>query len=323
MNDYSNFRKQVDMVQYSGKFHFAENLKQEGTNILVNGKESIDINEKTFNYRAIVRNAGVEHKQSVEDREMKFYKDYRINQGDYITYNDDIYLIIPAIDKDNPFFNTAKITRCQTTLNYKGLKNPIWFYGSNSSYGVKGVEETNTIDTIDGKIYCLVQDNKDTQKIYIGMRFVLKNNKNQIYKCIKTENILTDKCREIVLEKDVYDEKDDLINNIAYNPELDKISGDVEVTKDNYAIKGLNGSYNIRKLGQNTFTIYNNDEVDTDSWQINIENNNLGVNDYTIIETTNNSITIKNNIGYSKETLTINFIKDNIKLSIEVKFILR
>ena len=322
MNDYSNFRKQVDMIDYSGKFHFAENLKQEGTDILVNGKGSITINDKTFNYRAIVRNAGVEHKQSVEDREIKFYKDYGIKQGDYITYNDDIYLIIPAIDKDNPFFNTAKMTRCQTKLNYKGLKNPIWFYGSNSSYGVKGVEETNTINIIDGKIYCLVQDNEATQKIYIGMRFILRHSKNQIYKCIKTENVLTDNCREIVLEKDVYNDNDDLENNIAYNPELDNIVEDNEIIKDNYSIKGLNNSYSIRKLGQNTFTIYNNEEVDTDSWKIDIDSN-LSINDYTIIEKTNNSITIKNNIGYSKETLTINFIKDDIKLSIEVKFILR
>lgn len=323
MNDFSNFRKQVDMVDYSGKFHFAENLRQEGINIKVNGKENIIIDNELIPYKAIVRNAGVEYKQSVEDRSMKFYKYYGIKQGDYITYNDDIYLIIPAIDKDNPFFNTAKMTRCQTTLNYKGLANPIWFYGSNSSYGVKGVEETNTINIIDGKLCCLVQDNKDTRRIYLGMRFVLRNDKDQIYKCIKNENILIGNCREVILEKDAYNDKDDLESNIAYNPELDNILEEPEIVKGNCSIKSINGNYNIRKLGQNTFTIYNNEEVDTDIWEINIKTNNLTSNDYSVIEKTNNSITIKNNVGYSKEPLIINFIKDDISLSVEVKLILR
>ncbi|MFQ9545769.1 MAG: hypothetical protein ACLR02_12175 [Clostridium sp.] len=137
------------------------------------------------------------------------------------------------------------------------------------------------------------------------------------------KTVTTGDCRTIVLEKDLYNDKDDLVNNIAYNPELDKVLGDTEVSKNEYSIKSLNGNYSIRKLGQNTFTIYNKEEIESDTWQIEVVSNKLSSNDYSIIETTNNSITIKNNIGYSKETLTINFIKKDIKLSIEVKFILR
>jgi len=125
MKDYSNYKKhvQIDMKDYSGKFHFNEQLKQEGTDIKINGKSTQLINGEEKVIRAIVRNSGVENKEANEERSIMIGKEYAYKYGDYVEYLEDIYLTNVSVDKDNPFFNTAKMKRTNHLFKwiYKGV----------------------------------------------------------------------------------------------------------------------------------------------------------------------------------------------------------
>jgi hypothetical protein len=95
MKNYSNYKKhiEVDMVKYSGDFHFKEQLKQEGTDIKINEKSTQLIDSVDTNIRAIVRNSGVENKEANEERSIMIGKeyDYKVhshnNQTNWYTYS--------------------------------------------------------------------------------------------------------------------------------------------------------------------------------------------------------------------------------------------
>ena len=102
-----------------------------------------------------------------------YFRPYTIiNKGEYIVYDNNHFLVYEF--NRNSIFPKADVYLCNNYLNYKGLKNFIYGFSSDTSYGVKGVEETTTIDTIDGKLLFYAPNNKETELIYIGMRFILR-----------------------------------------------------------------------------------------------------------------------------------------------------
>lgn len=322
MNDYSNFRKEPDMIKYSGEFHVENQFLQEGQYFKVNGNESIFIDDREVKYYGIIRNTGVEHKEGLEVRLLDFKKELNIKQGDYITWGGYNWLIIPMIDHDNPFMDSTSMTLCNNSLNYAGLKHPIPCWCNNSSYGVKGVIETNYMGQIDGKILAYAQDCPETRAIHIDMRFIFDHDPNQVYKVIKTETVTTGRARQIVLTKDDYDAiNDDLVNNIAYNS-INNNKHNV-IKENNYTIKSSINKFAIRKLSKTTFSVYNDDQLDGGIWDIIIDKGSLSDEDFEIVEKTKNSITIKNNLGYSDYVLNLKFSNGATVLDVPVQLVFK
>ena len=117
-----------------------------------------------------------------------------------------------------------------------------------------------------------------------------------------------------------------------YNNVISKITINViAVPIQNYKVIAQNTGttdkpYRIRKLANNTFTIVNKDGTDPkETFNIIIDYNNVAESSITILNTTSNSITIKNNIGYAENPLILNFKTpdNNIAASINVYLVVK
>ncbi|NRU52561.1 Ig-like domain-containing protein [Clostridium beijerinckii] len=218
MKNYQNYKKhvQVDMVKYSGTFHFNEQLKQEGTDIKINGKSSQVLDDIETTIRAIVRNHGNEFNESKEERSIMIDKKYEFKAGDYVEYLGDIYLTNNSIDKDNPFFNTAKMTRCNYVLKWmdEGVlkeQSCIVYNNTKNTGGTKTL--TSGLTEIDAMVNINIQNNEDTRKINYGKRLYTMKNAWQV---TLIDNITTENTFSWTLGKDsLNSEIDDIVNGIC------------------------------------------------------------------------------------------------------------
>jgi hypothetical protein len=178
MKDFSNYKKhvQIDMKDYSGKFHFNEQLKQEGTDIEINEKSSQTIDNVDTVIRAIVRNHGNEYNESKEERSVMIDKKYDYKTGDYVEYLGDIYLTNTFVDKDNPFFNTAKTTRCNYILKWMidGVLYEMPAIVTNNTKYTLGIKNlTSGFTEADGMFGAIVGYNDIAKNIPLGKRFIV------------------------------------------------------------------------------------------------------------------------------------------------------
>ena len=181
MRDFKNYKKhvEVDMVKYSGTFHFNQQLKQEGSLIKINEQENQLIDNVFTPIKAIVRNTGVENKEGNEERSIIIGKEYEYKAGDYVEYLGDTYITTTCIDKDNPFFNTAKMKRCNFLLKwmYKGeLYDTLSIVTNATKYttGTKALASAGIVE-IDARFSVDIPYNEKTKTISIGTRFIINN----------------------------------------------------------------------------------------------------------------------------------------------------
>jgi uncharacterized protein YjdB len=218
MKDYTNYRSytNVDMVDFSGNFHFNEQLKQEGTDIKINNESTQLIDDIETPIRAIIRNHGNEYSELKEERSIMIDKKYNYKAGDYIVYLDDTYLTNNSIDKDNPFFNTAKMTRCNYILKWmddEGLHEQPCMVINNTKYtgGIKNL--TSGITEVDAMVNITIQNNENTNKIGYGKRLYTMKNAWQV---TLIDDITTENTLSWTLGKDsLSTEVDDIINGIC------------------------------------------------------------------------------------------------------------
>jgi uncharacterized protein YjdB len=179
MKDYSNYRKyiNVDMISYSGNFHFNEQLKQEGTNIKINEQSTQNIDNIDTVIRAIIRNTGIENKEATEERSIMIGKEYNYKIGDYVEYLNDIYMTTTLVDKDNPFFNTSKMKRCNHLLKwvYKGKLYQSPSIVTNATKYTTGIEASGLIVEVDARYTIDIPYSEETKTIQLGCRFIINN----------------------------------------------------------------------------------------------------------------------------------------------------
>lgn len=260
--------------------------------------------------------------RSIIEKHIYLLPDTVVDLGNYIKYKDRTYIVYEF--EDNILSPMARCYLCNNTINSSIFKEPIPAYCTNSTYGDKGVIETTYINEIDGKILLYIQNNKETKSIPLDMRFIFDNDKNQVYKVVKTETVTTGNLRKIVVAKDDYSEKDDLANNIAYNRFLDN-SIKEDGTQD-FNIISTNGQSLIRKYATNKFTIVNKDgKTTSDKWGISLDYNGNDTNSITIKSQTDNSIELINNIGYSDKQIKITFENAVLskKYTLDIKLVVK
>lgn len=217
MKDFSNYKKhvEIDMKSYSGNFHFNEQLKQEGTNIKINDKSTQLIDGVEENIKAIVRNHGNEFNESKEERSIMIDKKYNYKSGDYIEYLGDIYLTNNSIDKDNPFFNTAKMTKCNYILKWVdegALYEQPCIVINNTKY-TGGTKVQNGFTEVSAMVNIVIQSNENTKKISYGKRLYTMKNAWQV---TLIDNITTENTLSWTLGKDsLNSEIDDIENGIC------------------------------------------------------------------------------------------------------------
>ena len=217
MKDFSNYKKhvEVDMVKYSGTFHFNEQLRQEVSFIKINDNSTQLIDGIETGIRAIVRNHGNEYNESKEERSIMIDKKYAFKSGDYVEYLGDIYLTNNCIDKDNPFFNTAKMTRCNYILKWMhdGISHEQPCIVINNTKYTGGTKVQNGFTEVSAMVNIVIQNNENTKKISYGKRLYTMKNAWQV---TLIDNITTENTLSWTLGKDsLNSEIDDIENGIC------------------------------------------------------------------------------------------------------------
>ena len=267
MKDYSNYKKEVDMVNFSGNWHFQQQLKQEGSNFKLEGNSSQLIDGIEVPYRAIIRRHGQDHKEGLEERMLEFDKRFNIHKGSYVEYNDENYMIYSHVDKDNPIFNDAMMIMCNQKATWKGLNKYIPCVLNNSSYGSKG--ETHNIEQLsdfDARAVILIGISEDTiqntNQIRNGMRFIFNHSKDDIYEITKKTtayNSLDGKgYMELTCKYVKWVQEDDFENNIAFNSFLeDNVNPSVDITivGEEYVLINNSETYAITNATNVTFSL--------------------------------------------------------------------
>lgn len=257
--------------------------------------------------------------RTTKERYFIFRPDTKIDVGSIVEYDNYKYVLMEV--EENLLSPRAKGLNCNQTLNWKGLKEPIPCYADNSSYGVKGVIETNYMNLYDGKILFYTQLNEDTRKIRQDMRFLFNNDKNSVYEVVDINTVVTGNVLRIVMNKSEFIEgRDDVENNIAYNEWLD-VETPTEPTQGTYGIKSSTGIMDINRWNTNTFTVLNELGIDDNgTWNISVDYGTTPSGYITIKEQGNNYIKITNN-GYSGYEIGLTFDNGVISITQQVRLV--
>ena len=269
--------------------------------------------------------------------------DFIVESGDYIKYDDNRYFLVNQVE-ENDLVPFSSCFFCNQTINAKGFPYPMPCYADDSSYGQKGVIDTNYNTSIDGQIMLKTQDNKYTKAIPLGYRLMFDNDKNQVYTVTKNETVTTKNVRRIMIKKaettsgtTAIDERDDIANNIAWNdkvldfgdeptpPPTPTTDYHLTATKNYWHNKYTPEGYDISISKRGITKIYvvdkDDNDVPSEVWTIthNIDEVNAKQKFIDIISQGNNFIEIKNILGKASTDLNITFEKDGISLPCKIK----
>ena len=138
-----------------------------------------------------------------------FKKDCNYKNGDYIKINNKTYIIA----------ENNKLQECNYSIKWADQNNKIYEFpcavDNVDNYGRKIMSSLNV--SIEDKYKFKIQNNEYTLKyLQQGFRFILYNDKNEIYK-INDTYLLEDGIINITCEKSYIRDEDDIENRIAYN----------------------------------------------------------------------------------------------------------
>ena len=248
MKDYSNYRNHIqkDMITYSGNFHFQQQLKQEGSYVTVNFKEYFNEDTKE-KYHMIIRNTSNEYKENLEERTIMFYKKYNLKTGDIIKYLNEYFLISTHIDKDNPFFDTCKMLRCDKIITWidnngreiicPSSSSSVASYQTNVDNSLVTLNELSTI-----KLKLMISTNIEEYK-YIPnwIHFTNLYPQNRFWITQRVDNNI-EGITELICVKDIFNESMDIVQFV------DDIEDEYGITRSGWEITKSNVMGNINHI---------------------------------------------------------------------------
>lgn len=206
-------------------------------------------------------------------KELLFRPNEDIKEGDEIHQSDGrIFLIKSAnIDKLTPIGVSEE---CKNSITWKGLGTTIPCVFTNSSYGAKGeVFNNEWIGDFDARGKIEIQRNDKTNKIFEGMRLML-GSEHDVYEVSKIVGATAPGLWQITTKYTRRLQEDDIVNNIAYNPQLEEDlkppdGGIFKISGNEYIPINKVETYTISPTANVTWEIYNNTNVE-------IVGNNIG-----------------------------------------------
>lgn len=289
--------------------------------IQLNGAEGKDIEIDGELSRGILLNHLNDMSTSKDQRGLNVELTTNIKKGSFVKdlTEEKIYLVMSNID-NHYAYKTCTLDFCNQELNWYGLDNPIPCYCDNSSYGTKGIVDTNLITEYDGKILFYTQYNEKTAKIRQDMRFLFDHDKNAVYKVVDINRVVTGNVLRLVMDKsEVRSEYDDAENNIAYNEFL--MNEEIPTPSQGYVVKAYSESYDINRWSTNKFTVcYEDGTEDSELWNISIDYKGNSTDIVRIVSTTNNSILLESTGVMGKEIELI-FTKEDIEIRQVVRLV--
>lgn len=292
--------------------------------IQLNGAEGRDIEIDGVLNRGIILNHLNDMSTTKDQRGLNIELDTEISVGSYVKdlSENKIYMVMSNID-NHYAYKTCTLSHCNQTINWLGLREPVSCVTEDTAYNDKGEINLDYFSMVDGKVAIYVPVNEITNQIRQNMRFIFNHDKRMIFEAISIKNVTTPNIYKIVTKKVEYFEgKDDLVNNIAYNPFL-LYEEDPEINpQDGYSISSsLGGNFDIRQYSASTFTVMKDNVADIGTWNISVDYNGVDVSHISVESKTNNSIKIRNSKGLNANKIIVNFSNGEVNISQEVGLI--
>ena len=247
MKDYSNYRSHIqnDMITYSGNFHFQQQLKQEGSHVTVNFEKYFnkDIKDKYF---MIIRNSTNENKENLEERTIMAYKKYNLKTGDIIEYLNEYFIISTHVDKDNPFFDTCKMIRCDKIITWTIGDRKIICPSASSSVSSYQTNVDNSLVTLNElstiKIKLMVSTNiNEYNSIPNWIHFTNLYPEDRFWITQRVDNNITG-IMELICVKDIFNDSIDVVQFI------ENVEDNYGITRDEWKITKSNVKANINHI---------------------------------------------------------------------------
>ena len=173
-----------------------------------------------------------------------------IKTGDYLSFTDETW-IVRSINK-NRLSPVAELFLCNQTLNFPHCREGIPCYVNSTSFGTKGVVNTDKFQELDSKTRIYIQRNEVTNTLFLGCRLMLSH--RHIFEITEMDDMVFPGMYIIACKMGHSCEMDDFENNIAYNEELNQGNSQppVEVEKPTLQI---NGEMMVKRKSTHLYTL--------------------------------------------------------------------
>lgn len=151
-------------------------------------------------------------------RQILMHPDDNIRAGDLITWNDNYWLCLNNnFDDPDDIYEKGIIEKCNSTLKWideGGILRDyqcVFYFNARSNFGI---DEDRVMTLPDGRRQVIVQNNEHTRKLGRDKRFLFGG---KPYVCIDDDYVSDFGLVNLSFKDGIIDDKDDLINGIAYN----------------------------------------------------------------------------------------------------------
>lgn len=211
MRDFSEYKKDLKSINIrDGLKIFKQQLKTlEGENVII---------DDGLPTRCLVINSDNIYNEKKEFRTLCMLKEEKCEHGSYVQYQGDTYIVVTDID-DHYYYKSCKMRKCNNTLKWKQNGN-IYEYAcvlANDSYGVKVLSDNDYIRSQNIKAQVTVKSDSVTKKLVPDMRFMFNHSQFDIYNVVDVNTSIVEGIITLTMEKSVYQNEDDLVNNLAFS----------------------------------------------------------------------------------------------------------
>lgn len=247
---------------------------------------------------------------SKSSNKLKKYKnfishpDYPVNYGSLFKL-DDYFLIVTELNDSNQISDDGTMWKCNEQLKWKFDGS---VYEQQCFVDKKGVTLSDSYEnftTLNNKIIVYVQNTDDIKNIEVNQDFVFGNYFKTVYKAIDIDDSLED-LLVITMDRIQASPEDDLIDNIADNPNADDsvVRIDSQLDDTYYLIEPKTAEIRddtTLSLSIEHYDVANEIIVTNFSYGV----SGLDVSDYTLSVIDNNTVEITNNGGLGNGLLEI------------------
>lgn len=255
MKDYSNYRPSTkDNLFWSARKIFNQQLEDNGDGIVIDGIET----------KGLITTHTNPLNETKEDRKLKCLDNIVVKRGSLIDYDNEKWMVITKPKLVDNVYKLCKIYECNRTFTWQDqqtleiLSYPCIYEDKTSPYN-DGLETNKHITLADDQALITIQNNLHTKKIKLDKRIMFNNDRDNVYKITKIQDLVHDGLIYIVLSRDTYNEASDNIEiNICNYIEP---SNDIIIGED-YQITITGGDFiYFNREREYVATVYNGDEI--------------------------------------------------------------
>jgi hypothetical protein len=229
MKDYSNYYSPVkDKMLNDAEVVF---------DIQLEGNEGFDVVIDNIPCRVLIYNHLNSMNEFKEERVITCNKNTNMHRGSSVEFQSEKYLITSDVDDHIVSFK-AKMQKCNNILTFKNSLNKtikIPCIITNLTLYSDGLE-TKTITSLDGKRNVIIPLNKDSKDLFVQQRFIF--NHNSCFSVSLIDDFTTVGLLKLTMIQEEFGDKDDRINNLAYNAQNLPIT--ISFSQNNYIINKNN-----------------------------------------------------------------------------------